>query len=288
MIGLFQIDGKYPNLALMKLSAWHKKQGDEVTTLPMEFDKCDKVYASKTFNFKCSKDGYDNGFTIGGTGFEWKNGKYVHSLPDLPLEVEHSYPDYKGFNCDFAMGFLTRGCIRHCKFCIVPCKEGKIRHHADLNEWWHGQKYIRLLDPNVTAYPDCVELINELASTKSYMDFNQGLDARLMTEEIAVALSKCKKWKWLHLAWDHVQEEESVLRGLSILHKYCHTLMVYVLIGYDSTPEEDYYRVMKLREMEDIDPFVMPYDKSDPYQQRFARWVNMKATFNAVDWKDYK
>ena len=130
-IGLLQVDGKYPNLALMKLAAWHKKQGDEVMRIsPIEQGTVDKGYASKVFSF--TEDCYVSpDAERGGAGW---------GLPNkLPYPVEHTYPDYDLFNCDYAMGFLTRGCIRNCPFCVVPKKEGSLRHHA----FWGAEKCVR-------------------------------------------------------------------------------------------------------------------------------------------------
>jgi hypothetical protein len=179
--------------------------------------------------------------------------------------------------------------VRRCPFCLVPDKEGTIHHHAHLSEWWRGQPRIRLLDANLTAHPDRIGYLDELAASRAQVDFSQGLDARLVDEEFCLALAKVRRWGRYHAAWDRVADEAQVLPGLRLLRDKVSRfdLGVFVLIGYDSTPEEDLYRVEKLRE-EGIDPFVMPFDRMDPYQRRFARWVNHKAIWKSVPWTAYR
>lgn len=284
-IGLIQVDGKYPNLALMKLSAYHKAQGDSVSMYrPIDGEEYDRVYMSKVFDFTPD---YDYGIRAqevvkGGTAYDMK--------AVLPDGVEHACPDYAAFNCDYAMGFTSRGCIRNCPFCVVPKKEGKARAVADIYEFWRGQKYLRLLDNNLTALPEhfmriTVQIIKEGVA----VDFNQGLDLRLITPEMAKQLAKVKLWKAIHFAFDNVKDEAAVMKGLKILTDNgvkAYNLMVYVLIGFNSTPEEDLYRCEALRATGCL-PFVMPYNKQDPYQRAFTRWANHKAIFKTVQWQDY-
>jgi len=282
-IGLYQVDGKYPNLALMHLGEWLRELGEAVERIgALEQVMCGTVYASKVFT--ASEAGYVREDAIrGGTGWaDWRD------LPSLPAEAEHSYPAYDLWGCDYAMGFLTRGCIRHCPFCFVPEKEGMIRHNSHLSEWWRGQKQIRLLDANLTASQDAIGYLGELAASMARVDFSQGLDARLVTPEFCEALRAVRKWGRVHTAWDWPGGEAEIMPGLRMLRDALPKgqLTAYVLIGYASTPEEDLYRVIRLEE-EGIESFVMPFNKTDAYQKRFARWVNMKAIFKTVQWKDY-
>jgi hypothetical protein len=283
MIGLLQVDGKWPNLALMHLSTWFRAQGEQVSHIGyIEQEGCRQVYASKVFSFsRC--DSLREDAIRGGTGWpDWRE------LAPLPPEAEHCYPDYESFGCDYAMGYLTRGCIRRCPFCLVYEKEGMIHHHASLSEWWHGQDRIRLLDANLTAHTDILDYLHELMRSGAQVDFSQGLDARLVTEEMCGVLRFVRRWGRYHSAWDNPAEEYQILRGLRLLRDMVsqHDLMVYVLIGFNTSPEEDLYRVQKLRE-ERIDAFVMPYDRADSYQRRFARWVNHKGIFKSVPWTEY-
>lgn len=200
-IGLIDVDGhNFPNLALMKLSAWHKAQGDDVEWW-WGFGDYDRVYMSKVFDETYSQDIPEpmNAREIikGGTGYGMDN--------KLPYEVEHSFPDYSlypKFTKDTAYGFLSRGCPRGCPFCIVKDKEGlSSRKVADLSEFWNGQKNIVLCDPNLLACPEHMELLGQLADSKAWVDMNQGVDARLLTEKNIAALNMIRM-KNIHFAWD--------------------------------------------------------------------------------------
>lgn len=284
-IALVDVDSKIPNLALMKISAYHKSLGDTVEFHdPLFGDKPDLIYASKVFAETQDYAYYPKSVEIikGGSGYDLKN--------ELPPEMERQYPDYQLYNCDYAIGFTTRGCIRKCPFCIVPKKEGSIRAVGDIYDFWRGQEYLMLLDNNLTAVPEHFEkILKQLIKHEIKTDFSQGLDIRLIEPEMAQLLSKVKLWKQIHFAWDDIRTEKAVLRGIDILTSNGvkpYKLMFYVLIGFNSTPEEDLYRVETLRGL-GVDPFVMPYNKSDEYQRRFARWVNHKAIFKTVKWEDY-
>ena len=283
-VGLVDVDSKIPNLQLMKISAWHKERGDDVRFYNPLFDKPDRIYISKIFDF--TKDyeytPSENECHIfkGGSGYDINYG----------LDLDYIYPDYSLYNCDYAMGFVTRGCIRNCPFCIVPQKEGGIKQVGNINNFWNGQTHIKLLDNNLTAHDDAFfSTMEDLTCKKIKTDFSQGLDIRLIDDEKAKALSKVKLWKQIHFAFDHINQEKAVRKGIETLkrHLSLSRVMFYVLIGYDSTQEEDLYRVRLLHSL-GVDPFVMPYDKSDRYQKDFARWVNHKAIFKSVTWEDYK
>ena len=234
-IGLWDVDGhNYPNLALMKISAWHKAQGDEVSMIEFPtLEYYDKAYVSKVFGDEYSKmpDEYLNADEIvyGGTGFAItvENGKEVyHKELDkpLPYEIEHMYPDYSLYpelTKDTAYGFLTRGCCNNCSFCIVSKKEGLCSTKvADLSEFWRGQKKIELLDPNLLACKDRLDLLNQLAESKAKVNFNQGLDARFITEETAKALAKVNI-STVHFAFDFMKNEAAIIKGLQTFQKYC-------------------------------------------------------------------
>lgn len=284
-IGLIDVDGHhYPNLALMKLSAWHKARGDTVEWW-WGWGQYDRVYMSKVFDETYTPDMPEplNAKEIikGGTGYGLDN--------KLPEEVEHIYPDYSIYHeltKDTAYGFLTRGCPRGCHFCVVAKNEGRGSVKvANLSEWWRGQRNIVLMDPNILACPDHMELLGQLADSKAWVDINQGLDCRLLTEQNIEAINRIKL-KEIHFAWDYMKESESVLRGLklyaSLATRKPHGKYgtVFCLTNYDTTMEENLYRIYTLRDM-GYDPYVMIYDK--PHAQReikhLQRWCNNRRIF---------
>lgn len=292
LIGLIDVDShNFPNLALMKISAWHKKKGDTVEwCLPLKH--YDIVYQSKVFD-----DSYSHDITWlpiadkvikGGTGYGLKN--------NLPDEIEHIYPDYSIYpelTKDTAYGFLTRGCPRHCDFCIVGDKEGlKSRKVADLSEFWNGQEHIVLLDPNILACRDRMELLDQLIKSKAVVDFSQGLDIRLTTKEVVEKLNQIRV-KRLHFAWDNADQDlTSFFKRFTEAYnrKSCSGKVVYVLTNFNSTMEQNLYRIYTLRDL-GYDPYVMVYDKPNAPRQikDLQRWVNNRFIFRKCErFEDYK
>ena len=304
-IGLYDVDShNFPNLPLMKISAWHKSQGDEVEWwFPMMH--YDKVYVSKVFGDEYSQMDMTaisaDEIVFGGTGFAItvEDGKEVYHKDrdkDLPYEIEHIYPDYSLYpelTKDKAYGFLTRGCCNNCSFCIVPQKEGMCSHKvADLSEWWRGQKEIILLDANILACKDRISLLQSLIDSGATVDFTQGLDARFITPEIAEMLGKIKT-KMYHFAFDFMKNEKAIVKGLKTFvdivkpdeRKCC----VYVLTNYDTTFEQDYYRIKKLQEL-GLSPDVRVYRKNTAPQitKDLQRWCNNRFIYRSgVDFYDY-
>jgi hypothetical protein len=274
-IGLYPCDSKMVNLPLMKLATWHKRQGDHVE-LFWGMGQYDKVYVSKIFDFSpMPNDIMASEVEIGGTGYDlYKN---------LPDEIESFDPDYSIYpNCDYSTQLFSRGCPRKCKFCVVPRKEGNIRPVKPMCLNPKG-KWIEVLDNNFFANPEWNEAISRLWFYDQPVNFH-GIDARILTDDMAKCLVQLRHHKQIKMAWDSPKQKINWQRIIDIIPAY--KIMVYVLIGFDSTPNDDLYRVETLRALK-IDPFVMPFDKSNPYQKRFARWVNHKAIFKSVKWENY-
>lgn len=327
-VGLIDVDGhNFPNLALMKISAWHKAQGDTVEWW-WGFGYYDRVYMSKVFDNTYTPDSEvplnaDEIFK-GGTGYfrhnkenseirheVFHNGKWCDIgdqisvtydnetyTATLPLDVEHSCPDYSLYpqlTKNTALGFLTRGCPRNCPVCIVSAKEGRCSFKvADLAEWWTGQRHITLMDPNLLAFKDHADLLQQLADSKAWVEFNQGLDARCLTDDNIAIINKIRL-KQIHFAWDYMKDEKPVLAGLG---RYKEQAIrkpngafgtVYTLTNYDTTMEENLHRIYTLRGM-GYDPYVMIYDKPNAPREvrRLQRWCNNRAIFKSCpDFKDY-
>lgn len=283
-IGLIDVDGHhFPNLCLMKLSAYHKARGDTVEWHDGR-KHYDLVYMSRVFTDTYSKDHtktvHADRIIRGGTGYGLDN--------KLPGEVEHICPDYSIYPrfAGIAYGFLSRGCPRGCPFCIVSGKEGRESVAvADLSEFWRGEKEIKLLDANLLACPDWERLLKQLADSGADVDFTQGLDIRLVTPEKAQALNRVKT-RVLHFAWDNPEDDlvpyfRRFAEVTSV--KDDRKRRVYVLTNYGSTKEQDLYRIYTLRDL-GYDPYVMVYDKpSAPKEIRdLQRWVNNKRIFWSV------
>ena len=295
-IGLIDVDGhNFPNLALMKLSAWHKSQGDSVEWYqPMFSGHMDKVYMSKVFSFTPDYEYFVDADEIirGGSGYAISlvNGKEIYNKSldtPLPDEIEHMYPDYSIYNItDTAYGFLSRGCPRGCSFCHVEAKEGRKSYKvADLSEFWSGQKNIVLCDPNILACRDWKDLMQQLIDSKAWIDINQGLDIRLMTAEKAEMIKQMKV-KELHFAWDRYQDKDIIVPKLkefkAITKLDIRKLIVYVLCNYDTTLEQDLERIYTLREL-GYWAYVMLYDKEHIPRghtyKKLQRWVNNRFIF---------
>ncbi len=282
-IGLVDVDSHhFPNLALMKISAYHKAKGDAVKWLWQDWGWFDCVYLSKVFDDKYSSDykyiiGADE-IVKGGTGYGLEN--------TLPPEVEHCCPDYTLYpQFKEAYGFITRGCPNNCPFCIVTAKEGaESKQVADLSEFWHDQKAIKLLDPNILACKDSEKLLQQLIDSKAWVDFTQGLDIRLITKDNQQLLRKIKT-RMLHFAWDNPKED--LTSPLKAWKEYSsldrRRMSVYVLTNFNSTIEEDLWRINTLREI-GYDPYVMVYDKPNaPREKRLLqRWANNKRIFISI------
>lgn len=284
-IALHDADGGcFPNLALMKLSAWHKAGGDNVSLyLHLMSHTYDRVYSSRVFTFSHAEEPMGREVIKGGTGWETQG--------TIPEEVEHTCPDYSLYRSTFSQGFLTRGCPNNCPWCIVPRKEGLIRSHADIEEFARHRDVV-LMDNNVLAHPHGIAQIEKMARLDLRVDFNQGLDARLIDDGIARRLAALN---WLHplrLACDTRNQMEAIRKAVEALRWNNVTprrYFVYVLV---KDVEDALERVRFLKSM-DLDPFAQPYrdfstgNEPTEEQRRFARWCNHKAIYKGSTWEEY-
>lgn len=317
-IGLIDVDGhRFPNLCLMKISAYHKQIGNHVEWYSKS-NVYDIVYMSKVFNEEYSPDIPEPQNTKqiikGGTGYAIKleNGIEVYHKeldPPLPAEIETIYPDYslypeytgygRQLRSQTAYGFLTRGCPNACNFCHVVPKEGRCSHKvADLSQFWRGQGNICLSDPNILACKEAPELLQQLVESKAKIDFNQGLDARFITKEKAEFLVNMKL-KNPHFAMDSMDVMEPVKRGLrNYVDAYKRIkgkwnwryAKVFCLTNFNTSHEEDMQRIKAIQEC-DCQPYVMIYNKKTAPQitRRLQRWTNSTFCYAKThDFEEYQ
>lgn len=308
-IGLIDVDSKIPNLALMKISSYYKSLGAKVEFVKPN-QQYEKIFASAIFTRsreKCEslKEYYGDKIEIGGTGWNLNkklDSKIEQMKPDYNLySIEEIASKMKGIGTkecklkkateivNAGMGFTSRGCVRQCGFCFVPKKEGEFRQDSEIKDLINPKSNILILhDNNLTADPNCIDKLNEIRDRKLIVDINQGCDVRLMNEDIAKSLSEVKHLRSIHYAWDLMGFENQVMEGIEILSKFIRPYrhMCFVLVGFNTSFEEDMYRFKRLTELK-IDPFIMVYNqKDDKRLKHFARWVNSRI-YKSCDFKDY-
>lgn len=281
---LVNIDSiKIPNLALAKIEMYHNLKGDKVyhrngDFKPDLFTPFEKVYVSVVFKENIQKALFWKNYNavIGGSGFDVSS--------KLPAEIDCLTPKIN-------IGFSTRGCNNLCSFCIVHKKEGKIEPVADLYDIWDGKtKEVTFLDNNILQLPEHFKLISNQAQKENLrIDFNQGLDIRLITDEIAFLLSKMKM-KRIRFALDHNSLIPLVTEKLKILKKYMpkFEFSFYVLVGYDTNWLQDMERLNFLKENKCV-PYLMRYEtiKKDKNYILLARWVNQVHLFKNYTFNEF-
>lgn len=286
----FKAKDKFPNLALMKISAWHKAQGDVVKWfVPIERDTYDVVYSSKIFDFTEEDPYLPENAIKGGTGY----GKYT----DLPDEIDNMYPDYSLYpECDYAIGFLTRGCPNKCSHCYVPQKEGDIRPYRNWQEIVRTDtKKLVLMDNNILACDHGIEQLEQLAETDYRLDINQAMSVFLVNDKIAEILSRCKWQKYIRFSVD----QKAQIRGLyeAAEHLANHgvpnsKLFVYLLITDDE--QDALNRLYAMRKLKGISVYGMPYKDMrkgimpKKWQNVMAQKYIYSGQWRTIDWDEWK
>lgn len=278
-IGLYNLEPAIVNTAMMQVSTYHKLNNDDVYIYsPLFHDEYDKIYAFSIFDY--TDKGYVRDDMItGGTGFDIKS--------KLPVEITKCEYDWSLYpDCDYSILWFSRGCIRNCPFCVVREKEGYIHSVEPLNLNPNGE-YVKVMDNNFFANPNWNDSVDYLLDLDQKIDM-QGFDIRIFNEDQGEALSQLKHHKAFKFAWDNPRDNIDDKIELLLDYIKPSNLMCYVLIGYWSSPMEDYQRVMHLWENYKIHSFVMPYDKFNRYQKDFSRWVNNKIVFKSCTWGEYQ
>ena len=286
---LVDVDSKIPNLALMKISAWHKAQEDEVG---FAIENPDKVYISCIFTRNAAQAKGIAKFypeaiiDIGGSGVDLKK--------TLIREIELMKPDYDLYPSSYSQGYTTRGCIRECEFCIVPIKEGWINEDQHPSEF-HDDRFdtCMIMDNNLFAAPQYWQdkVFDWFIKNKIKMLSPQGWDIRLLTQQRVEQLKSVKHTGIIHFAWDNIKDEKAVLRGIKLLKDSGFDLKrgvsFYVLAGFQSDFEDALYRCEHLKEL-GTQSFVMPYHKKDKRINELARWANRPWLYWSIPFSKYK
>lgn len=306
-IRLTHLDGKLPNLALMKLAHWHRSQGDQVvlsrTAQPDLFDgSYDRVYGSAIFQWtqpetRVLQRTWPEAI-LGGTGSGRPADETVEATLDTDVYENYDYSIYPDY--PFSIGFTQRGCRLSCGFCVVPQKEGRPRPLNTIHDIWrpNTRRCIVLLDNDFFGQPetDWKARIQEIQDGRFQVNFNQGINIRLITPEIAHALSTLRYYddqfqvRRLHTAWDNLGQEKIFFKGMDILREAGippRHLMVYMLIGYrpDETMEDILYRFHRLKSA-GCKPYPMVYNNRNKTLKAFQRWA-IRRYDEVVSWEDY-
>ena len=281
---LIDIDSKIPNLALMKISAYHKQRGDEVDFYMKDPDL---IYVSCVFKKNREqalglKQFYPNSKIIfGGSGINYNV---------LDPEIEFIKPDYNLYPSSYSQGYTTRGCIKNCPFCIVHNKEGKLTRHQHIKEFYDDRfNKVMLMDNNILVDKEWFFEQSDFILENDLRIIEHGMDIHYVDKEVAERLSELKFDKTMHFAFDNMKDEKAVLKGIQLLKEAGINLkqkvQFYVLAGYNTTHKEDLYRCNLLKK-EGTNAFVMPYHK-DRFIRKLARWSNRKWLYWGCNFEEF-
>ena len=293
-IGILAVDSNYPNLALMKISAYHKAKGDNVEWYT-PFNYYEKVYMAKVFSFT---EGYRQ-YIINADEIE-KGGTGYDIAKALPVDIDRMQPDYTLYpqiDSKTAYGFLTRGCPNHCKWCVVPRKEGTIAPYMDVEEIAINRRNsLILMDNNVLASDYGLKQLEKIVQLKLHIDFNQGLDARLVTDDIAKLLAHIKWTKRIRFGCDTPGQIVECERAISLIDKYGYKgeYFFYCILLDDF--KESFERVNHWRNKgKRFIPHAQPYRELNnhrkilpQWQKDMASWADKKQVFRSCEFKDFE
>lgn len=290
-IALMAVDSNYPNLALMKISAWHKAHGDNVEWYN-PFDNFDKLYMAKIFTFSPDYLQYINNtkeIEKGGTGYD-----IYHKLDNCIDMMQPDYDLYPNIERNLSYGFITRGCINKCKWCVVPQKEGNIHPYMDIDDITVNglRSHAILMDNNVLACSYGISQIQKNVDKKYHVDFNQGLDARLVTPEIAKLLAKVKWIKRIRFGCDTPAQIKECEKAIDLIRSagYHGEFFLYCII---MDFYESYKRISYWRHDKKVLPFAQPYRSLNKnnivpqWQKDLAHWCNRKEIFSKCSFEEY-
>ena len=303
-VRLVQIDGKLPNIALMRISAWHRSLGDRVSlsrsVVPGLFDpRFGRVYGSAIFaHSKPVVDRMRSQYPdaiIGGTGTgDWQTVESV--LGEIPNRLDYSiYPDFQP-----SIGFLQRGCRLRCKFCVVPKKEGRARFEQSVGDLWRGGAHPRdlhVLDNDFFGVPEWRDHIRDIRNGKFRICLTQGINVRMITEEAAAALASIEyrdssfRRRRIYTAWDNLGDERRFFDGIDRLEEAGippRNVMAYMLVGYakGETWEFVFHRFNRMV-ARGVLPYPMVYDRTRKDLKHFQRWA-VTGLYRAVPFSEYR
>lgn len=294
-VALLEVDSSYPNLALMKAAAWHRQRGDSVEWYNV-FDEYDRLYMSKVFTF--TPDWYHPITNVrgeilrGGTGYD--------VTTRLPPEIDRMQPDYSIYpqiDRRTSYGFLTRGCVRKCPWCVVPLKEGGVTPYNDIDEITQGGERPNavLMDNNILAAGEYGrEQLRKIIRRRYRVDFNQGLDARLVDDEAAAMLARIRWQSYIRFGCDTPGQIKDCERAIALIRAkgYRGRFFLYCII---QDLQESYERISHWRGDPKITPYGQPYrdprgkGKAVPqWQKDMAQWADRKELYFKIDFKEFR